>query len=91
METKTNTACSFSDLEPVKIGAFEAKTQLSRLLRGVQSGRRFIITQRGKPVAQLAPLPPERQHKGKWGDMKGRISMADDFCAEIEEMREYME
>lgn len=37
------------------IGAFEAKAQLSRLLRAVQRGERFTITVRGKPVADLVP------------------------------------
>ncbi|MCT0219679.1 type II toxin-antitoxin system prevent-host-death family antitoxin [Synechococcus sp. CS-1329] len=37
------------------IGAFEAKAQLSRLLRAVEKGERFTITVRGKPVADLVP------------------------------------
>jgi prevent-host-death family protein len=39
----------------VSIGAFEAKAQLSRLLRAVEEGERFTITVRGKPVADLVP------------------------------------
>ncbi len=38
-----------------RIGAFEAKTQLPRLLRRVQAGERFIITRHGRPVAELVP------------------------------------
>ncbi len=38
-----------------EIGAFEAKTHLSRLLRDVQRGRRYTITLRGRPVADLVP------------------------------------
>ena len=41
-------------MEP-SIGAFEAKAQLSRLLRAVEQGERFTITVRGKPVADLVP------------------------------------
>jgi prevent-host-death family protein len=37
------------------IGAFEAKAQLSRLLRAVEQGERFTITAWGKPVADLVP------------------------------------
>ena len=37
------------------IGAFEAKAQLSRLLRAVENGEQFTITVRGKPVADLVP------------------------------------
>lgn len=39
----------------VSIGAFEAKAQLSKLLRAVEQGERFTITVRGKPVADLVP------------------------------------
>jgi prevent-host-death family protein len=38
-----------------QIGAFEAKTRLSELLRKVERGERFTITHRGRPVAQLTP------------------------------------
>ncbi len=41
-----------------EIGAFEAKTKLPQLLREAQAGRRFTITHRGRPVAELGP-PPE--------------------------------
>lgn len=37
------------------IGAFEAKAQLSRLLRAVEQGEHFTITVRGQPVADLVP------------------------------------
>jgi len=37
------------------VGAFEAKTHLSRLLAEVQQGKRITITRRGVPVAVLAP------------------------------------
>jgi len=38
-----------------EIGAYEAKTKLPELLRKVQDGMRFVITNRGKPVAELGP------------------------------------
>jgi prevent-host-death family protein len=38
-----------------RIGAFEAKTKLSELLRKVDQGERFTITVRGRAVANLAP------------------------------------
>lgn len=37
------------------IGAYEAKTKLPELLRQVQAGRRFTITNRGKAIADLIP------------------------------------
>jgi prevent-host-death family protein len=39
-----------------EIGLFEAKTRLSELVRQVGAGESFIITQRGKPAAQLTPI-----------------------------------
>jgi prevent-host-death family protein len=38
-----------------EIGAYDAKTKLPELLREVQKGKRFTITHRGKPVAELIP------------------------------------
>ncbi|MGA2937101.1 MAG: type II toxin-antitoxin system prevent-host-death family antitoxin [Syntrophobacteraceae bacterium] len=39
------------------VGAFEAKTQLSKLLELVRKGERVIITKHGVPVAELtAPV-----------------------------------
>ena len=39
----------------IEIGSYEAKTKLPELLRQVQQGKRFTITNRGKPVAELGP------------------------------------
>ena len=39
-----------------KIGAFEAKTNLPRLLKRVQAGERFVITKHSRPVADLIPF-----------------------------------
>jgi len=44
----------------VEIGAFEAKTRLSELLRQVGQGRSFLILRRGKPMARLVPLETEK-------------------------------
>lgn len=39
-----------------EIGAFEARTHLPRLLQRVAAGERFVITRRGRPVAELIPV-----------------------------------
>ena len=39
-----------------EIGAFEAKTKFSELLRKVGQGERFTVTLRGKAVARLEPV-----------------------------------
>ncbi|GAB4178168.1 MAG: hypothetical protein Kow0020_14180 [Wenzhouxiangellaceae bacterium] len=38
-----------------EIGSYDAKTKLPELLRQVRAGRRYTITVRGKPVAELVP------------------------------------
>lgn len=83
---------SFDSEKPETIGAFAAKTELSKLLRQTRAGKHFIITQRGKPVAELRPIQenPEQDPK-RWGDLEGQIEVAEDFCAPIEGMRDYME
>ena len=71
-----------------KIGAFEAKTRLSELLEQVSRGRTYVITRRGRPVAELRPIPAERA-KLTFGSDAGRIVMRDDFNAPLPDMKEY--
>lgn len=40
----------------IQIGSYEVKTKLSELLRRVERGESFTITNRGQPVAELVPL-----------------------------------
>lgn len=39
----------------VTVGAFDAKTHLSSLLKKVEQGEEVLITRRGIPVARLVP------------------------------------
>jgi prevent-host-death family protein len=39
-----------------EIGAHEAKAHLPRLLDRVEKGERFVITRRGRAVAELGPV-----------------------------------
>ena len=41
------------------IGAFEAKTNFSRILVKTEQGEDFIVTKRGKPVAKIIPFERE--------------------------------
>ncbi len=38
-----------------EVGAFEAKTKLSEILRKVEQGERFTITVRGRAMADIVP------------------------------------
>ncbi len=39
------------------VGARELKTRLGTYLRQVKSGTTLIVTERGRPIAELRPLP----------------------------------
>jgi prevent-host-death family protein len=43
------------------VGAYEAKTHLSRLLERAAKGETITITKHGVPVAVLGPPPSERK------------------------------
>jgi prevent-host-death family protein len=47
----------------VEVGAYEAKTKLPELLRGVQTGKRYTITHRGEAIADLVPAQGLTQHQ----------------------------
>lgn len=43
-----------------ELGAYEAKTHLSRLLDEVERGESYSITKHGRPVALLVPVTASR-------------------------------
>ena len=43
-------------MEPKRVGVRELRQNLSRYLRRVASGERLEVTERGRPVAVLAPV-----------------------------------
>ena len=48
----------------IEIGAFEAKTHLSRLLDQVEKGETITITRHGTAVAKLTPVSgPDKQSR----------------------------
>ena len=44
-----------------EVGAYEAKTHLSRLLERVRKGERITITKHGTPIAMLVPVETKTQ------------------------------
>ena len=58
----------------MEVGTAEAKNRLPELIRIVEGGEQVVITRHGRPVAQIAPPPPERR-KPVLGGMKGRIRL----------------
>ena len=71
-----------------EIGAYEAKTQLSRLLEKVRRGQTFYITRRGRRLAELRPAPGDGG-RPTFGCDKGRVVVARDFDDPIPGMDEY--
>ena len=71
------------------VSLYEAKTQLSTLLREVEGGAVITITRHGKPVAELRK--PVAKNKARRGSLKSpNFYMADDFDAPLAEFAEYM-
>jgi prevent-host-death family protein len=68
----------------LKVNIHAAKTHLSRLLLRVAAGEEVIISKAGRPVAKLVPFSvPGRERV--LGRDKGRITIADDFDAQLPE------
>ena len=72
------------------IGIFKAKTHLSELVEKARSGKHFIITKHGRPMAELGPAPTNsaRPHRGM--AKSEDFSMAPDFDAPLDDFAEYM-
>lgn len=64
------------------VNIHDAKTHLSRLVDRAAEGQEIIIAKAGKPMARLVPLDTAPKSK-KFGLMKGRIWIADDFDAPL--------
>lgn len=74
-----------------EVGAFEAKTHLSRLLDEVAGGETIYITKHGKRVAELRPPAFTKPTRAKFGCAKSPdFYMAPDFDEPLEEFKEYM-
>lgn len=54
----------------------QAKTHLSRLLRGVERGESWLIKRGEVPVACLVPVSKQAR---PWEQFKGQVETAEDF------------
>jgi len=72
-----------------EVGAFEAKTHFSQLLKQVEEGQTVYITRHGKRVAELHPATARKG--ARRGCAKGSgFYMAPDFDEPLEEFKAYM-
>lgn len=73
----------------VQANIHEAKTHLSRLIERALEGDEVVVAKAGKPLIRLMPIQPETARQP--GCAKGLvISMADDFDAPLQDMKDYM-
>ncbi|MBS0325220.1 MAG: type II toxin-antitoxin system Phd/YefM family antitoxin [Proteobacteria bacterium] len=64
------------------VNIYDAKTRLSSLVDLAAAGEDVVIGRNGKPVARITALaPPKRSIR--FGVLKGRIKLADDFDAPL--------
>ncbi len=66
------------------VNVYEAKTQLSRLLREVAAGEDIVIAKGGTPLARLVPFQEEGRARDL-GFARGRIVVSHDFDAPLPE------
>ena len=65
-----------------QVNIYEAKTQLSKLLRAVRAGEEVVIADAGEPIARLSPLAPTNPQR-TLGEDTGHAWIADDFDAPL--------
>jgi antitoxin (DNA-binding transcriptional repressor) of toxin-antitoxin stability system len=71
------------------VNMHDAKSSLSRLVKRAASGEEILIANHGKPVALLSRIPDDHT-KIPWDIFKGKMEMADDFDAPLDEFKDYM-
>lgn len=87
--TLTDQLSKLVNMEPSTVGAFDAKTRLSELLEEVARGRSFVITRRGRPIAELRPVAPAEAARLTFGCDKGQVTMTPAFTAPLPDFAAY--
>jgi antitoxin (DNA-binding transcriptional repressor) of toxin-antitoxin stability system len=65
----------------------DARSNFSRLVRRAASGEEILLASRGKPIAMLSRIPVHRRNI-PWDVFRGKIEMAEDFDAPLEEFKD---
>ncbi|MBW1980036.1 MAG: type II toxin-antitoxin system Phd/YefM family antitoxin [Deltaproteobacteria bacterium] len=63
----------------IKINIHEAKTHLSRYLGRLAKGETIILCKRNVPIAEIRPLPRERESERPIGLAKGKFRVPPEF------------
>jgi prevent-host-death family protein len=69
---------------PSQVNIHEAKTHFSRLVDRAAKGEEIVIARAGRPVARLGPLAESAKPR-RGGAWKGKVWIADDFDAPLDE------
>mgnify|MGYP001436989822 CR=1 FL=1 len=75
----------------LQVTIHEAKTHLSKLIQKALAGEEVIIAKGKQPLIKLVVLPEARPQRRLGGAKDVILSIADDFDAPLEEMKDYME
>lgn len=66
------------------VNIHDAKTHFSRLVDAAAGGEEIVIAKAGKPAARLVPMEHAKVVR-RFGALKGKIHIADDFDAPLPE------
>ncbi len=70
------------------VNVHEAKAQLSRLIERALAGEDVVIARRNKPLVRLVVVREARPRR-ELGTSRGKIRMADDFDAPLDDFSAY--
>jgi len=63
----------------IRINIHEAKTHLSRYLSRLAKGENILLCKRNVPIAEIRPLPPQKESKRPIGLAKGQFKIPAEF------------
>ena len=69
-----------------KFTIHQAKTQLSRLIQRALRGEEVVIANRDQPLVKLSAIQGKRRALGLF---KGKVSIAPDFDAPLDDFKDY--
>ena len=71
------------------VNMHDGKSSLSSLVKRAAADEQILIANHGSPIAMLSRIP-DGHKKLPWDIFKGKIEMADDFDAPLEELQDYV-
>ena len=75
----------------VMVNVYEAKTQLSDLLKRAEAGEDIVIARAGKPVVRLVPVERRSGQRPGRGCLKGKMWISEEFDKVDDEIIEEFE